>query len=396
MRKTTLCLIVLCLALSACGKGPRKPVSVLDTPEHHVSSGLRLFDQGKTGQAAGAFAKALELDPGFGPALAGQGLVLAVRGADHGGTEDAVDRAEDGYDSAATPAQELVAGTIAIRVYTELARRGAWPPQALEDELVEPTEDIYEDLAEDHPGDAALRYYQAEAYTQGLAFDRAEPLYAAALSMGDSGLCEKADAGYKRLQAVRRAAPRTVVGERIAILDTVTRGDMAALLVQELDIVRFYSRTQPVTAERFRTPAEQAKTDKARQTGFESGDTRGHPFEADIRAVVDMGVNGLLPYPDGSFRPKEPMSRAETAMVFEDIVVRARGENAIATRYIGTSSPFPDLPGDHPAFNAAMVVTTRGVMGAEPRTGRFKPFDTVSGPEVLQAVTNLRDSLQAF
>ena len=49
-------------------------------------------------------------------------------------------------------------------------------------------------------------------------------------------------------------------------------------------------------------------------------------------------------------------------MVIEDILIKVTGDNALATRFIGNASPFPDLRSDLPYFNAVMVVTSRGIM----------------------------------
>ena len=72
-------------------------------------------------------------------------------------------------------------------------------------------------------------------------------------------------------------------------------------------------------------------------------------------------MRGLEVYPDGNFRPDELVDRATYAMMIEDILVKIAGDNALATRFIGGSSPFPDLRADLPYFNAVMVATSRGL-----------------------------------
>jgi hypothetical protein len=54
------------------------------------------------------------------------------------------------------------------------------------------------------------------------------------------------------------------------------------------------------------------------------------------------------------------------------------------------------MRGDHPAFNAAMLCISRGVMEADLRSGAFRPLDAVSGIEALAAVKALKRDLSLF
>ena len=93
-----------------------------------------------------------------------------------------------------------------------------------------------------------------------------------------------------------------------------------------------------------------------------AADIAGHPLRADIEGIIRIGMRGLEVYPDGTFRPEEQVDRASYAMMIEDILIRITGDRALATRFIGSRSPFPDLRADLPYFNAVMVVTSRGIM----------------------------------
>ena len=103
-------------------------------------------------------------------------------------------------------------------------------------------------------------------------------------------------------------------------------------------------------------------------------------FEADIEGIIRIGMRGLDVYPDGTFRPDEQVDRASYAMMIEDILIKVAGDNALATRFIGSPSPFPDLRADLPYFNAVMVVTSRGIMEVKDiATGEFAPLGPVGG-----------------
>jgi hypothetical protein len=220
--------------------------------------------------------------------------------------------------------------------------------------------------------------------------DRAGALYAQVLDLGQ-GFEDRARQRWKLLQDARRVAPGSAAGRRIALVESITRADMAALLTEEIDVARFYAATPPAKAQTFTTPRP-----RVRYYDSDPYDVREHPLAASISEVLEYGVKGLEPYPDGSFRPDEPLTRAEAAMIYEDVLVRATGDWSLATSHIGKKSPFRDLGADHAAFNAAMLATTRGLMSADARSGRFEPGATVSGVDALSALIRLKDGLRLF
>jgi len=70
------------------------------------------------------------------------------------------------------------------------------------------------------------------------------------------------------------------------------------------------------------------------------------PSRGDIEAVVRLQIKGLQPGPDHTFEPNKAITRAEFAMMIEDILIKITGDNSLATKFIGTESPFPDLRSD--------------------------------------------------
>ena len=81
--------------------------------------------------------------------------------------------------------------------------------------------------------------------------------------------------------------------------------------------------------------------------------------------------------------------------MIEDILIKIAGDNGLATRFIGSSSPFPDLRADLPYFNAVMVVTSRGLMEAKDMvSGAFSPRDPVAGADALLVIRKMREELR--
>ena len=82
-------------------------------------------------------------------------------------------------------------------------------------------------------------------------------------------------------------------------------------------------------------------------------------------------------------------------MMIEDILIKVSGDNALATKFIGSASPFPDLRNDLPYFNAIMVVTSRGIMEAKDlTTGEFSPLGSVPGVDALLIIKKIKEELK--
>ncbi len=382
------CILLAVVWLAGCGKEPRVPSGSMDTPEHHYRTGMHFLDKKDPVSAMQAFNRALELDPDYGPALAGKGLAKAMQG----DADASLDQIEDGEDEAKTPDQELRSYIAKIRAYTALAAKGKMDAE----ELVEESEDVFDDamdLIDDDPKleDPALYYYQGEAYLQALRFERAEDMFNRTVRLG-RGMEDKAKQRWELVQKVRRAEPETLIGKRIALMDEVSRADMAALLTEELGFEKFFSRTQELSDGSFKSPdaaVQSAATPQAR-------DAAGHPLQQDIEMVSSYGIRGLQPYPDGSFRPDQPLSKAEVAMILEDIFARATNDPGLYTRFIGQASPFTDVRSDLPYFNAVMLCTTRGVLNTGVRSGTFSPLSPVSGVDAVLAIKKLKSELNVF
>ncbi len=80
--------------------------------------------------------------------------------------------------------------------------------------------------------------------------------------------------------------------------------------------------------------------------------------------------------------------------MLEDILIKVGGDDKLATKYIGAQSLFPDVRSDHYAFNAIMVVTSRGFIEADKATGEFRPGDSVSGADALLSIRAFKDQLK--
>ena len=386
-------LLALAFVLGGCGKQPREAVGAYDTPEHHYEIGVRALDDGNLDAAMREFTVALELDDEFGPALAGKGLVMAMQATDEDQHEDGIDLIDDGKSNADNDAQKVEAYKAYIRAYIAGFDKGYIDG----DDLISDAELAFKRGKRLAENDLSLNYFLGMAYMEVLDFDQAAEQFAIVKSDATGRYYQRADASWELLQKAQRAAPGSLIGKRIALVEQLTRADMAALLVEELNVKRFYEKTQKYegTSE-FKAPKGIMDMPEAEEKKALANDIAEHPMRTDIEEVLVYGVQGLDNNPDGSFTPNMPLSKAEVALIFQDVIVRATGDEKLATQFIGQRTPFPDVRSDHFYFNAVMLSTTRGLMEGDQRTGLFKPGSTVTGVDALLYVKELKTNLNPF
>jgi tetratricopeptide (TPR) repeat protein len=374
----------------SCGPKAQQPTSQLDTPEHHTFTGIRLLDQEKFADAGREFELALRLDPRYARAHAGIGLVKACQGDFKGGLES-LKQAEKHTRSDQEKVFVLV-GVIRVNTLSHSACLRIGTECKPDEVWLTDSRDAFDRAVLIDPKAAAAHYFMGEAYLTAFDLDQAGRMFSRVLNLNGEYVKE-ADGRWKLVQKIQRAMPGTVTGKKIALVEQITRADVAALFMEELKIDVLYLRRTPKSFDTAFKDPEKAKGTIAGRTG--AADIGNHPLRADIEGVIRIGMRGLEVYPDGRFRPDERVDRATYAMMIEDILIKISGDNALATRFIGSSSPFPDLRADLPYFNAVMVVTSRGLMEARDMvTGAFSPLEPVGGADALLAIRKMREELR--
>lgn len=361
-------LITVVFFLLSCAKVERKPLSYLDTPEHHTYTGLKLMSQGKYPDAEREFDLARQLNPKYSKAYGGSGLVHAYRG-DFDTAFDLMKKAE----KYATDNEDKTFAYVGkLRLFTMSKNKRDWLKRA---------EEQFHNAVKLDPKSSAAYYFMGIAYKYGLEYTKAGSAFAKVLDLNDHYL-EQANEEWRLVQKIQRAMPGTQKGKRIALVESMTRADMAALFMEELQLDKLFMRH---SAEAVETPVSSAI------------DIKDHVLKNDIEGILKLGIRGLEIYPDKAFHPDDLITRAAFAMMIEDIIIKITGNDDLARKFIGTNSPFSDLKNDHPSFNAAMLVTTRGIMRAKNlTTGEFSPLGAVSGVDALLIIRELRDELRYF
>lgn len=385
------CLVLLSLVvLGGCAER-RPPANVADTPERHVGNGMSLFDSGDLDGAQAEFDRALALDAQCGPAYAGKGLVFgtkATRSQDAGEKGRLTRQAFDSLRKAkkfAIGDDEKVDGYVAfIRVHTMISQTG-W--------LEDGEENFRYAIAVDRRA-AAPYFFMGEAYKKAYRFGDAARMYRDVLDL-DSDYRNQAGRSWELMERIQRAAPGTTIGKQLALAETLTRGEAAALFVQELKLDEVCARDDSRNSGPSRTSAASGQETEPMAKPPAAMDMGNNPLRQDVETALRLGVRGLELYPDQTFRPDELVTRAAFAVMMEDFLAKAKGDERRVSRFTGISSPFNDVGNNLPYFEAVMVCTSLGIMNPVDIRGReFRPMETISGIEALLAVQSLKEYLK--
>ena len=231
-------LLVFSLALFVGCAKKRAPESVMDTPQHHTNNGMRSFEKGELNEAQQEFKLALELEPKYGPAHTGMGLVYAAKYVQVQDSKEKEKFLEQAFDSlksgkryAEEKEQKVFARVGYIRVYT-LTKPKDW---------LEDAKDNFDyAVAEDNQAPAPY-YFMGEAYKQSYEFRKAADMYRKVLDL-DTAYTAEANRAWELVQKIERAQPGTSVGKQIALVEHITRADVAALFVEELKLEEVYEK----------------------------------------------------------------------------------------------------------------------------------------------------------
>jgi tetratricopeptide (TPR) repeat protein len=370
------------LCVISCGPKAVKPVGEMDTPEHHFFMGMKFLDEGKYADAKKEFNQSIALNPKFSKAYAGNGIVNAYQG-DFKAANDSMKKA---WSYAESDSEKLFVHICNIRLSTLSKADKDWLDDAKKE---------FKKAIKIDSGSAAAYYFMGVAFKTALNFADAGQMFRQVLDINREYVKE-ADTEWNLAQKIQRAMPGTVAGKKIALLERVTRADAAALFMEELKIDVLYKKRTPRTFDNTFKDPEKAKAE-TRVAPATTADIATHPLKADIEGILKLEVRGLEAYPDGTFRPNDIVDRATYAMMIEDILIKVTGDNTLATKFIGSTSPFPDLRSDLPYFNSVMVVTSRGIMEAKDiTTGEFAPLNAVPGVDALLVIRKIKEELKIF
>jgi len=402
--KKHLLFVILMLMITALASGCAKPALKCTSPEdnatHHYLQGMKLLEDGRTNEADAKFERAVYCDEEYSGAYSGAAIVHAMKASeskDPAFRNVHVERANEklrlAWKRADEPEARFAYHIAVMRAGIILKPKG-WLEDAGDargDAMklkVDETKLIYYD------GKEAADYFMGLAYLDAREFQKARDSFAGVLNTKRDGRWNApADRGWKKTDKIVRALAGITVGDvgnEIAIKETIARGDMAALLADELKIESLFAGRIPVKSE-----VESMKPE------FTPADILNHRFKEEILTAMKWGVRGLEPQYDPTtkaylFMPEEAVSRKELALTLEDVLIKITGDDKMASAFFGHArSPFPDVPPSAAWYNAVMNVTTRNIMETE-LSGEFRPEAKVDGAEAILAIRVLRQRMNIY
>ncbi len=369
--KTHSFILLLALSLTACGSRQIARNSPLDTPQNHYQQGLVDLQEGRVVAAERGFDRARQLDADYPGSYVGLALVALARSDFHRArqqVEQAMRRDRKFVDA------HIAKGRIISAEGVEWKRdTSTWLAEA---------ERAYAEAERINPEVSDIYWHWAQSYLLVGNLPQAKSKLERILEGGRGEWVEQALEEVERIQKVERSAPGSSQGQAIGLKSAITRAELAILLVEELKLPELVRKRGAVSQ---RVNAE----------GVEPSDIGASWARPWIETVLALGISGLEVFPDGSFRPDEPVSRAEYALVNQGILVLLSGDRGLATRYIGEPSRFPDVRSDYYAYNAIAVCVERGLLQvADRRTGLFQPDASVAGADALLVVRELQNAFR--
>ncbi len=393
MKKTVFNYIVFALVLAmfaGCAK-TRKAGGHMDTPETHYKQGMKYWDAGEYVKAEEEFKLAQSLDPKFAPAISGLALTTAKKAQ----TAKTVDAEKDGFKEAmklANKALDLNSNIpetfIAKALVITMEKEGKEPAK----KWLGDVEGLYKKAIKIDPENSEAYYRRGYCYKKAYEFSKAGSDFRKVLEI-DKGYTGVADKQWQMIQKIERAAPGTEVGKKIALVEKISRADVAALYISELQIDKLMQKKRKVVENTgFEAPDDprEMKVDATVKTIAKVTDLEGHWAKNFIMDIVDLSIRGLEPYPDHTFHPQDLVNRGEYAMMIEDVIIAILGDETLATKHIGSESRFPDVNPSHPSYNAICNAVDKNVMDAE-MNGKFNPEASVSGPDALLVIRKVKE-----
>lgn len=401
MKKVCLLVLLALLSLLAgCATPPVRCTSPEDNPRHHYLRAMEALEAGRVDLALEKFDRALYCEEQFSAAHSGRAIALAFKArsqSDAGFTAIEVERVlenlEIGRKQAETDNDRFEYHLAVIRVHT-LLKGEKWLNRSEEAYRQAMALKVDEKLLDYYQGQEAATYFMGLACLEAYEFRKAEDKFRDTLAVRKEGKWnEPADRAWKKTTKIVRAMGGITVGDvgrKIAVKESVSRGDFAALLIDEMKLDKLFAGRIPVKSQIDRMQAE-----------FTPTDIVGHHFRDEILTILKWKVRGLEPKFDDQikaylFKPTDAVQRGEMAFILEDVLIKLTGDEKLATAFFGQErSPFPDVKPTSPFYNAVLNMTTRNIMEGE-LSGEFRISEAVDGAEAILAVRMLKQRINIY
>lgn len=342
---------------------------IIDTTEHRVYNGFMFIKMERPDDAQREFERGLILNSKSSAAHRGIGIVYAMKGD--------FKSAFASMDLAMTLAETDEEKT--------LARTGMMSLRTMEK-----GKDWMEMVEENFRQALAFSTLLPEPYFElGMAYKRSFEIPRSRLAFEqvieiNKSLVGEAQEQLVILNKMDKAMARTDLGRPILLVDRITRAQTAALLIAETEIDEVL-RLLPARS------IESSAPSPKREAVPLPPDVSGHAFGGVIQKALQLRIQGLSTFSDGTFGPDEYMTRAGFAVIIADIISRVREVSV----FLPTGSRFKDVRPDSPYYKAIMI-STEGARIMDTKGDLFETMGTLSGVDVLLCFRKLEKRLKTL
>ncbi len=228
------------------------------------------------------------------------------------------------------------------------------------------------------PDNQQALFFLAECYLEAQQYEEAFRLYAKAMVKEGAYTCQAVEKNSLTGKIIE-AAPVSEKGGHIALDDKIDRSDLCILLFEELKLKELIRERCPSVFERLYNKDFSLKDRK----GIIPSDVKGHRTKTWILDTIQLHLTCLDVFPNGFYYPDKIMTRAQFAVVMQDIMAMVENDRSLSTIYIGTEFRFPDVHEDYYAFNGITLCVGKGIMEVNPDTGNFDSDLPVSGVDAI-------------
>ena len=327
IKRMMILLAAIAVVATGCGTKIAPSTSIMDSPEYHYTNGLKYLDKGQIDEAQRSFDRAVSLSPKSPLGYIGKGLAFGKKG----DFKAAFENMEKGKDLEEKGIESKIG---MIRLLS--MQQG--------DDWIKKAEKEFNAANAKEPGSARLYYYMGIAYKTAFDFDKAAASFRTVLDL-NKDFTSEANTEWALIQKVQRAAPGSVIGKKIALIDKIDRADVAALFDQEMNLEKLFTKRGTKTYDTtFKAPTEATATAMTTEKVMKMEsvtDIADHWLKPSIDTVIKLQVRGLEPGPNHTFEPDKLITKAEFALMLEDILIKVSGDEKLATKYTRSNVRVP-------------------------------------------------------
>ncbi len=362
MKKLLIIAAVIVSVLIGCGPD-RKEEGMMDTPEAHYKQGMKFIGEKEWVKAFNEFNLAKSLNPKYAPAYEGfaesylgeNKLPGALQFADEAISKDG--KYYRGY---------LVRGKVYMAMQEYKKARNNF------------------EKAFDLMASAETARWVGYANFRMGEFEDAREWYKKALGIKSND--QETMKMMTELNEIEMALPGMgKSARRIALSGIVTRADIAALFIDELNVEKYF-KADPKFG--FIAYGDPQSDKKAVVLPDIAADFWARSF---VERSVAYGIMEI--FPSGNFEPGREITKVEYARYIAGIIMKLSNEKDLITKFVGSPSPYKDVPNSHFAFNDIMICTTRGILETN-INGEFGLTDKVPGRNAVLAIKKLKQVLE--